>query len=137
MIDQLRDYGGAFRKAIQTMPLSEFPRSSFFERFPRGCCGDTSTLFSKFLQSKGIETHYVWGMWGEYSHAWLELDDILIDLTADQFDGVTEEVMVTSNRQWHSRFTVHNKKKIDFDNFNEYNATRLRAIYNNIIKRMK
>ncbi|RFB28791.1 transglutaminase domain-containing protein [Brevibacillus sp. VP] len=60
------------------MPMSEFPKSSYFDKFPRGCCGDTSKLFSKFLSSKGIETFYVWGMRNGYSHAWVEYEEIIM-----------------------------------------------------------
>lgn len=137
MIEQIKQYGISFRKAIQSMPIDELPSSSFFESFPRGCCGDTSHLFAKYLASKGIESYYVWGLKGNQSHAWLEVDDIIIDLTADQFVEVSEEVIVTTNRKWHSQFNVQDKYLSDFENFNDYNATRLTKIYSNISNRIK
>ncbi|MGG0793795.1 hypothetical protein ABE137_07285 [Brevibacillus laterosporus] len=137
MIDQIREYAVIFRKAIQSMPMSEFPKSLYFDRFPIGCCGDSSKLFSKFLSSKGIKAYYVWGIRDdEYSHAWLEYDDIIIDLTADQFDEVHEEVVVTKNRDWHSQFEIQNKVALDFEEFEEYNAKRLGAIYKNILNKI-
>ncbi|MGD8190199.1 hypothetical protein ACQCN2_09470 [Brevibacillus ginsengisoli] len=137
MIGKIKEYGITFRKVIQTMGIDEFPQSSFFENFPRGCCGDTSDLFAKFLSSHGISTYYVWGLKSEQSHAWLEYEDIIIDLTADQFDEIQDEVIVTTERSWHNQFVVQNKRLCDFDEYNNYNANRLRTIYNNILNRIE
>lgn len=80
---------------------------------------------------------YVWGMLGEQSHAWLEYDGLIIDITADQFDEVSEPIIVTSDRSWHSQFKGQNPKFLDFDTFMEPNAVRLRTIYSNILKGTK
>ncbi|WP_173910204.1 hypothetical protein [Acinetobacter sp. Marseille-Q1618] len=61
-----------------------------FYKFPEGCCGDTTMIVNHILVNKGFSnvqqvtaqkdtTHE--------SHAWTLLNDICIDLTADQFDG--------------------------------------------------
>lgn len=122
--DQLKEYGLLFRKTIESMPISEFPQSWWFSNYPKGCCGDTCHLFSKFLKSKDIIVSYVWGMRKEQSHAWLEYDDIIIDLTADQFRGVKEKVIITRNKDWHCRFKICNREISDF-------------IYRNIASRLE
>lgn len=46
-----------------------------FRNFPRGCCGETCYLLATFLKDYGIHTIYVWGDYGDQSHAWLVVDD--------------------------------------------------------------
>jgi hypothetical protein len=132
-IQSLRELGISFRRAILSIPSEKFINSSWFNNYPRGCCGDTSDLFSKYLNSKGIEVIYVWGFKGEQSHAWLEYHDIIIDLTADQFPDVNEEVVITKRRNWYDAIAIQNKSKNDFESYPAYNSVRLRNIYDNIL----
>lgn len=54
--------------------------------FPRGCCGNISELMGDYLNTVGIgEFFYVCGMKDGASHAWLEVDGLNVDITADQF----------------------------------------------------
>jgi hypothetical protein len=39
-----------------------------------------------------------------HSHAWLECDGLIADITADQFEDVDEPVIVTRDRSWHAQF---------------------------------
>lgn len=133
-IDEIRRLGLAFRQAIMSLPISKFPNSSFFENFPDGCCGDTCHLFAKYLISKGYEVNYVWGWKGKQSHAWLELNDLIIDLTADQFPDVNEVVVVTYDKSWHQAINKQQKSEVDFEKFDGYNHARLKTIYNNILE---
>lgn len=58
------------------------------ERFPAGCCGVVSDLLGEYLnQTQGLALDYVWGQRGEASHAWLEGEGLVIDITGDQFPG--------------------------------------------------
>ena len=54
--------------------------------FPRGSCGTTSRLLGAYLENNG---HGVWnymcGYIGKQSHAWLEKNGMVIDITSDQF----------------------------------------------------
>lgn len=73
--------------------------------FPLGSCGDTSDLLGMYLQqSLGIRTEYVAGWLDGRSHAWLEFEGLVIDITADQFSGY-EAVIVTASPQLHSEFS--------------------------------
>jgi hypothetical protein len=77
------------------------------ERFPVGSCGDTSVLLGQYLHDndQGVWT-YVSAWDGGSSHAWIEKNGLRVDLTADQFDGVHEPVIIASGGGWHDRFTV-------------------------------
>lgn len=45
---------------------------------------------------------------GDYSqsHAWLEQDGLLVDITADQFDEIDEPVIVTTDSPWHRKWNA-------------------------------
>lgn len=136
--EQIRQYGLKFRKAIESLTTSEFPQSSFFENFPRGCCGDTSNLFAKYLSKKGIDALYVWGInQNDYSHAWLEYRGVIIDLTADQFPEIHDKVIVSKESDWYKQFTMQGRYKSDFEEFNQYNSQRLGQVYKNIMNRLE
>jgi hypothetical protein len=86
--------------------------------FPSGACGDASLLLAQFLHESGFGTAlYVRGLRDRYSHAWLELAGVIVDITADQFAADPEAVLVlgeppltasgvivTTDHTWHSQF---------------------------------
>lgn len=77
-------------------------------RFPCGACGDTSDMLGQYLTDCGL------GPWQRVSgtkyqpkfgtHAWVEQDGLIVDITADQFDGVDEPVIVTTDWTWYARY---------------------------------
>lgn len=104
----------------------------WFKHFPLGCCQDTSLILAKYLHAKGFGISYVVSGWrGRKSHAWLELDGVIIDITADQFEEVSEKVIVTKKSKFHNSFEDKEKPVPynqlltgsnfgDFDLFNAY-----------------
>jgi hypothetical protein len=75
--------------------------------FPHGACGDTSELLGQYLHDSGLGDwiHRSGKRWNpDSSHAWLERDGLLLDITADQFEDVSQPVMITKDRTWHSQF---------------------------------
>ena len=135
--DQIRDSAALFRQAIEQVNISEFSMSPWFKRFPRACCGDASNLLAKYLMVQhGIETTYVCGWHEGQSHAWLEYNSLIIDITADQFEEVSENALVTTDKTFHSRFLNQRHSDSDFNNFNPASVVRFTAIYNNIIMKI-
>ena len=99
----LKELCSQFRNAIITYGIKKLPIS--FHEFPSGSCGDASLLLGKYLEEMGLgQFNYVCGQLRRQSHAWLEKDGIIVDITADQFDGVTHEVIVTDNNDFHKQF---------------------------------
>lgn len=74
----------------------EFDNSVPFDNFPRGCCGIASCLLANYLYTKDIHTEYVCGNYyydsisNPQSHAWLTVENIIIDITGDQFKNYPE-----------------------------------------------
>lgn len=99
-----------FRHALQEPEGLECPS---LQRFPAGACGDTSDLLARFLLDEGL------GEWDHVSgcdttgqtHAWIEREGWIVDITADQFGDVGEPVTVTTERQWHERFSEDRRRR--------------------------
>lgn len=122
-----------FRLTLEKMGIENFPQSSFFNDFPRGCCGDTSNLLAKYLSEYNISPVYVWGINNNrQSHAWLEYQDWILDITAEQFASIDDKVLVTMDTTWHSQFIEQNREISNFGTYNNYNKNRLSMIYSNI-----
>ena len=104
-----------FRRAIE---LSKDRLGRHFNEFPRGCCGDASELLAAYLKDCGLgEFSYVsgWDAQGELSHAWLELDGLVIDITADQFEGEYRATIVELYSDWHKKFSRGREMKHNAD----------------------
>ena len=102
---RVRQVAKRVRDAIcRILPCDLAPELS---NFPRAACGSTVLILNAVIEHElGSSGQYVAGVRStdEQSHAWLELDDLIIDLTANQFSDVTESVIVTRDREWHDQF---------------------------------
>lgn len=82
-----------FRNAIVKIPKSKLSIS--FNNFPFGSCGDTCLILGSFLYKSGFGIFdYVCGQRNLNSHAWLEKNGIIVDITADQFEDCETAVYV-------------------------------------------
>lgn len=80
-----------FRKAIELAKDNNEP-GCFFRKFPTGQCGHASDMLAQLLIDNGIgPVRYINGTYyGEdgsvmQAHTWLVVEDLVIDITADQF----------------------------------------------------
>lgn len=100
---EVRRAAHRFRKALE----HGGSRWVGFARFPLGACGDASELLGQYLADSGLgEWTYVSGMRDGSTHAWIERDGVVVDITADQFADVTSPCIVTRSSQWHERWTA-------------------------------
>jgi hypothetical protein len=105
---RLRELAGAFRSAIERTDRERLPCT--LQEFPKGSCGDAALLLGTFLKNQGMGPfQYVCGWRDGYSHAWLEADGIIIDITADFFPDESDPVIVTNRSPWHDAF----ERKVD------------------------
>lgn len=129
---KIRELAGHFRNAIEKCPKERLSVS--FCNFPRGACGDTSILLGEFLSDHGYgPCDYVSGIRDHQSHAWLELNKMIIDITADQFDEKESKVILTNDRTWHSTFIEEMRHQANIDIWDEKTRIVLWQAYNLII----
>lgn len=67
------------------------------------------------------------------SHAWLEQNGLIVDITADQCPWVSERVIVTRDDQWHRRFHVNNRGVADVRRYGPAAGAQLGAVYDRIL----
>lgn len=101
-----------FREAIEKCDRRVlFPS---FENFPYGSCGEATVLLGIYLEEKGCgifdkvrsRCPESWhGVDSPWFHSWLKQDNVIVDITADQFEGVNERIIVSVNSTWHKQFT--------------------------------
>ncbi len=80
-----------FRRAIETAKYNN-EQEEFFRKFPNGQCGHASDILAQYLIDNGIcPVKYVNGTYygddfnDKWSHTWLVVEDLIIDITSDQF----------------------------------------------------
>ncbi|EQB0441288.1 hypothetical protein ACYAE2_002300 [Pseudomonas aeruginosa] len=91
----------AFRKELEKQKgLGQLP--DHLKRFPNGCCGVVSELLGDYLNNHlGLRVEYVCGEKDGGSHAWIELDGAVIDITSDQFEG-RPPVFIDAKDTWYT-----------------------------------
>lgn len=96
---------------VRSFILSTSPcqRPEGLKRFPNAACGDVTLLLGTALNDVvGIQFDYVAGRLGTsiktISHAWLEFENLIVDITADQFAEIDSPVLITESGSWHKRF---------------------------------
>lgn len=108
-IDRLRLLASRFRSAILLCAPECLPAP--LKRFPQGACGYVAPLLGHYLSENGCGRYeYVLGERMGHSHAWLGRRQLIIDITADQFDDNEDAVIVAESSEWHDSFngrTLH------------------------------
>jgi len=128
-----------FRAAIESIPFEERPYS--MQSFPNCSCGDTSRLFGAFLVDCAIPGfQFISGERGSKagntwaSHAWLQHNDLVVDLTADQFSDAPSGVIVSAPSPWHEQFQTETGTDPDFRQSSDYGAELLYSIYEKVLR---
>ncbi len=57
-----------------------------------GACTLASFMLHKKLSHVGIKSKFVKGVYQYYDHCWVEIDNIIVDITATQFDDDFDRV---------------------------------------------
>ncbi len=132
-----------FRAAIDRLDKSEW--SEYWYDFPRGMCGITSDILGTLLEERGHGSfECVSGSIGESfggneapSHAWLEREGLIIDVTADQFDVGLPSVIVVSESEWHGDFLSLGRRLASIQGNYSNPVADLEWIYDEIVREMK
>lgn len=117
--DNIRQIASAFRAAIESTPLEL--RRPLMESFPVGACGVSSALLGAYFEEKDV-LGFQWicgvretsdpGRWE--THAWLQRDTLVVDITADQFSDAPDRVIVDDPSEWHDVFGARTSRPADF-----------------------
>ena len=137
MLDNLTELATRFRQLIENADREKLTIQ--FENFPTGSCGDASTLLAQYLIDSGYDTPtYVSAelynpdlRWG---HAWIELDGIVMDITADGLFADAPQVIVAENSDWHEIFRRLDEHPAEIKANDYRTSSRLTAAYEEITR---
>lgn len=105
---RIRELATQFREAIQKCDREELPLS--LADYPIGSCADASMLLGTYFKDNGIGGFMlIKGKRGAgdslETHYWLEKGNMLIDITADQFQDMNKKIVITEvSSIWHGTF---------------------------------
>lgn len=104
----------AFRSALKELSWSGFPfQISITNEFPFASCDDSSMLLAAYLSDQGWPGSIrISGMHGGkdeelFSHVWLKLDQMWIDITGSQFEDYSQpEILLAEQDSFLETFDV-------------------------------
>lgn len=132
----LFDLALRFRLAILRSDPPASPLATLRD-FPRGACADASLLLAKYLQVNNCgQSLYVLGERRGHGHAWLHLQEYIVDITADQFDDQDAGVIVSSDSSWHASFNGKIHNVADFCLYDRDTVFKLTAAYQSITRQL-
>src|SRR6266404_1899628 len=111
VLDSLKHSAQATRSILEE--YSRTTDGGIFSRFPNGSCRDSSYLLLKHLKDTDVPGVRLTSATSDasldfHTHAWLEIDGVIVDITADQFNYRLQEqmppVFISADRTWHDRY---------------------------------
>lgn len=135
-IKKIEEIVSKFRLAIEHSNKDKLIIS--LHKFPKGSCLDATLLLGTYLRSLGLGEFLYESGWREnHSHAWLEKDGLIIDITADQFEDQNIRTIVTYNSAWHSSFKKDKQGNADITIYKETDKwifAKLYSSYQEIVR---
>lgn len=101
------------RKIFNHYLEHEIPEHEFMN-FPAGCCGLFTNVFQKILLDKGYKNIVrVRGIDSDrQSHAWLEFENKIIDLTINQFGYNYQNFIFDINHSFYEKYKIIERSDI-------------------------
>lgn len=132
-IIKIKELATELRSAIKT--CEDRFKPFWFKDFPSGTCLDSCLLLIRwFAENKLNSFTIVKGSRNGSSHAWLEKEGIIIDITANQFEDNYSEVMVTRDKSWHLQFEEERRTIETIEDYDDPNSSRLIKFYNYLLR---
>lgn len=93
--------------------------------FPIGWCRTATDILGAYFKELDPKGNYeiVVGMLGLHSHAWLEHNGYIIDITADQFKELTNQPVIVEKAEYslpHKKFEVEEITPVDIEHIYSY-----------------
>lgn len=133
----MKELAQRMRGAIESVPAGELPIA--MSRFPDGACGDASLLLGAYFVDCGFQKfEFVSAERGAAdidtwtSHAWLECERLIVDITADQFSDAPGAVVVAYDSGWHARFRTESRGPADFREWTGMGTVHLHQMYSRL-----
>ncbi|ABC32157.1 hypothetical protein HCH_05494 [Hahella chejuensis KCTC 2396] len=77
----------------------------YLGRFPCCACRAASDILGTWLTAHGYDNvTFVSGLRGEEPHAWLEMEGLIVDITADQFIDGPGRIYIGADKRFHDQF---------------------------------
>jgi hypothetical protein len=133
--DKLMPVVEPFYAAIEKSDTSCRPES--LKRFPCGSCCETGSLLAQYLYDKNYgDFLLVIGSKNGISHAWLEKDDLIIDITIGQFEQFKDiKIYIGPETDWYREFCPEEKYVAKLENW-EFTTNDLRKFYSILVESM-
>jgi hypothetical protein len=96
----------AMRPILKALSASfDWTRPDMLGGFPKGACGSSSELVARYLREfYSYDAKYMSGWRASHvTHAWVQVGEVVVDLTADQYDGCPP-VIVARDSRWHQQW---------------------------------
>ena len=130
----MNEYIDAFQNALSKIDWDSMPIG--FQNFPSGSCGNISDILGEYLRSKGFNNiEYICGKTNKIrSHAWIEIEGYVVDLTAHQFNEVSEPIVSKKPSEWHAQFEEVTRRSAGYSGMKGPAVCGLRKVHNKILE---
>ncbi len=118
LFEDCKSFRNAVERVKSNLSILDI-KSLLFTNFPGGSCERTSTILGSYLLELGYKSIEIvnGGFSGLQRHVWIEIDEYLVDITADQFNssievtdtvfGSKQAVEVTKDKaSWQNAFPI-------------------------------
>jgi len=140
-IKDIENIARKVRAAIEEeIATSKYTNDIELQSFPRGSCEVATVILGLFLIQAGYEkTIQHAGLrrninGSENYHVWLFVNDqIIVDITADQFQECTSKIIVETRSKLHDSFPVYQKRPLNLEALDRNGMANYRNLYNEIL----
>ena len=73
----------------------------------------------------------------ECSHVWLEQGSIIVDITADQFEEIESEVIITTDGSWYQQFKEEERHDADYRHYDARTVSGLDDSYIHVLTKIE
>lgn len=109
---------------LAAQQIFEENKLPYFPPFPHGWCGCVSRVLGAWLKYNFPDDvfYYTCGYYNNGSHAWIEYNGIILDITADQFDRCSEPIIVKAveTSTFHKDYVIENTHPCNINDVNYF-----------------
>lgn len=144
-VSELKTVATLMREMIENVVSESTYVDIELQRFPSGACEVSSVILGLYLKEK-YDVNVVQSVgkrpspeceYSENNHVWLTVNEnVVVDITADQFDDFSSKVFVGRNSAFHDTFEVYDTRPVDFSYLSRRGSEGYGGIYKEVATRM-